>query len=1079
MTEVLDDDDQCYEEAPIEPVAFVEEDNYPDLVSSAQLERAALQMRGRNMSLINSSLRTYFTCFDDMDLNRFEAVCDHLICFRSNGSHRYDGKHVLLRPVSKLWPTTYEHMTQCLSHLDSYLINSQFKENPAAWLLNQNLCRTPICKQCQSPMVIARGLTSSTNLDTAKWQCMRTEACSSFTMPVHRPSFFHGFESISLKKLLFAVYFWAVAANGETLYYQRHLNLSQPTIEHIWRRIQNVCRTVVESQPPIIVGNDNYPAELVTVQFGKSSIVCAKNPTLNIVRLGLHIEGVSTYSFVELTESWFAPNSTIRIAEDKFLALSERHGYKIRLVSRRDMMSKNNRFDHDSAFGYLITQLAHVFKDFDTSTVRHEGLKLVLAEMQWRELYGTTPYDSFRHIIKHMATYGERSDWYSEASMLQAGEETIQNSNEVAAQNTDDTNDVWAEAYFYAYLIPKKKDKVPQNRSITSSDLDVRFQCHLCQIHFSNYQIVNHHIEHVEKDRREDVVRRDTRSLIECTHCFRPMTKAELRKHKELFTSDLHLTIYGCRICCTQMPDRLSFLQHMRRLHFESETPYTCPLCRYSVSSHREIFVHFREEHKSEPTALCPFCLRSFTIKTPENMSQLSKIVNQHINMHYAVSRVYSCSNCCLSFLNDKDLSQHKREAHNPLRVRNSDDFELKRFIVSPEEERHCVRAMPMELFVANKKPNLTMSGGHRRIITNRSKIDNDIESISLSSIHSGDDSSDDEAAVPGDEIIHVRGIDSSNFLEGGEPNLVESTNRQVRNDAKLKKINNKGEFDPKDYSSEKIKSYLERMPRADSFVPNKSVILTPDGLPTKCIECMSHITSDHFVAQIKCNECSYSKFWAFTQCAQVQNIVVVVLLMAFSWRHQLGGDGSSVVTINTTVASKIISSWQTGDVSVHSIAQEHYLIIYEVFLFRVVNQPERTFNYHLTSLSPIFFKSRIRKFGYHISLSTSLPSIKCTKQKSIDMSTQNKALVLLCALVLIFALANVAYGQYGGYGGGRGGYGGYGGGRGGYGGYGGRGGYGGGRGGYGGGRGGYGGYGGYGGGRGGYGGGRGGYGGY
>lgn len=155
----------------------------------------------------------------------------------------------------------------------------------------------------------------------------------------------------------------------------------------------------------------------------------------------------------------------------------------------------------------------------------------------------------------------------------------------------------------------------------------------------------------------------------------------------------------------------------MRRMHFEHETPYRCPSCRFASSFQRDVFIHFQEEHRHSLIILCPFCLRSFTVLKPDQMTRekmqlLSRLIYNHFVEHFVVSKNYACTNCCLCFLDRDHIRKHKQLHHNPLEIRPLDKVKIQPFIVTADEEKYCVKALPMELFIANKRPNMTLDQG-------------------------------------------------------------------------------------------------------------------------------------------------------------------------------------------------------------------------------------------------------------------------------------------------------------------------------------------------------------------------------
>lgn len=875
-------------------------------VNSEDLKLSALHMRSNNFCLLSRSTRTVLTCFDDLEIQRFESNNNYLVNFISNGINKNPSS--LSRPVSILWPDSYEKLVEQISILDAHLMNINFREKPVNWMLDNGLTFVPNCRQCKDKM----NLIYENN--TVRWQCQKTPACSNYFMPIQRPTFFCSYEKVGLDKLLFSIYYWATCTPSEELY---SLMKIEPTVlDSIWRRIQNVCRNMLEKKyPRLRLTNDldqgtnsngvPEPIDLISIKLNGVYIVCAKNPKSNLVRLGLYIPNVSLYTFGELTDTWFAHGSQVRISESKFLSLGRRRtDLRIQLVPRSQMVSRDDHFHRESAFGYIICQLSHILKDFDSSSLTCENLKLILAEIEWREIYGTNPYDAFTNIVNHLAEYGDSSDYYTEPSLPVEGEVTL----DPACPAADASEYICAERYFYATVDPVDSEGKIICRFTEPPDLenpppaDVRIRCHECGLRLETFDFALHMIAHVERNRKEHERKEYLRRMIvECKHCFKMFPREQLILHSTLVRSHLHVVKFGCRICCVKLADRAQYLQHMRRLHFEHETPYRCPSCKFSSSFQRDVFIHFQEEHRHSMVIMCILCLRSFTVKNPEKMnlekmSELSKIVYNHIAEHYVTSKGFTCSNCCLCFLNKDQLRSHKRLHHDPCEIR-PDDVKLEPFIVTPEEEEFCVKGIPMEFFIANKRPNLSLNSNAKptkdktKRKTTKHDKPNESKGIDLSSSSSSDDDDDDESddyaisaikktnrskrdlssedsddtesssddepdeeandndsffTAVEDGTIYVRGLNGvEKFLQDGRPALSIQT-RFSKADSKVT------------CSSQKLIQYLSRMKQADGIVPNQSVILTPRGKPAKCCECFQFVTADHFVATIDCKSCKY-----------------------------------------------------------------------------------------------------------------------------------------------------------------------------------------------------------------------------
>lgn len=784
-----------------------------------ELVLAARLMRQNNCSLILKSVRTNLPCFDDLDIQKFESNTRFLINFISNGTINCSA--AILRPVSIKWPDTYDRLVDQLATLDVFLLNTGFREKPVEWMLGRGLISVPNCHQCKEKMSVKY------EDSQVRWFCGKTPACGNYFMPIQRPSFFYSFEDIGLDKLLFAVYYWSTCTPGEELFVR--MNIQPSTLNSIWRRLQNVCRTALDkSYPRHRLTNqldDGFelrqgsaePIDLVSIKLNDVFIVCAKHPASNLVRLGLHIPKVSQYSFAQLSESWFAHGAHIRISEEKFLELKNtREDLNIDLVPRSDIMTKDGRFHRESAFGYIVCQLSHILRDFDSSTLSRESLKLILAELEWRELHGTTPSQAFTNIIDHMVQYGAASDWYTEPSLPVDDEVSCYLPNDRSDPVMEACEYLWTEKYFYATVDPVDKDGKVISRFTEPPNLenppipDVRISCHICSLKFDCFDFALHMPTHVEANRRE-TERKEylKRGLIECKHCFKTFRRQDIEIHSELFTLHYHQIRYGCRICCIPLRDRANYLQHMRRLHFEHETPYHCPSCKFASSFQRDVFIHFQEEHRQSMIILCPLCLKGFAVTKPEKMtpttmSQLSTLIYNHIAQHYVTSKSFTCSNCSLCFIDKESLDRHTKSGHNPLAMLDLANTKLTPFLVTREEEEFCVKALPNELFIANKRPNLS----------NPDKVN--------------------ESPKKGrrrgtiEPLVMMRPARCSKNITDG------------------------------DCSSSKLIEYLSKMKRADGIIPNRSVLLTPNSKPAKCCECFEFITVDHFVGSIICKRCKY-----------------------------------------------------------------------------------------------------------------------------------------------------------------------------------------------------------------------------
>lgn len=283
---------------------------HQNLIRPDQLRLMASRMRYNNTSLTSSSIRTNLSCFNDLDIQRFESSPEYIVNFISLGINK--SQHCIHRPVSILWPDTYDKMVDGLSKLDAYLINSELKEKPIDWLISRGLTSVPNCRQCKERMTLRF------ERDNVKWNCQKTPACLNSYALVQRPSTFKGYENISLLKLLFSMYYWACCTTCDLLY--GILRLEPEVMHGIWRRLQNVCRVALEKSYPrfrlcnrpnsdgdsnitLMTSEQLEPIDLVSIKLNGNYIVCAKHPKSNCVRLGLWVPGYSQYSVAMLTTS--------------------------------------------------------------------------------------------------------------------------------------------------------------------------------------------------------------------------------------------------------------------------------------------------------------------------------------------------------------------------------------------------------------------------------------------------------------------------------------------------------------------------------------------------------------------------------------------------------------------------------------------------------------------------------------------------------------------------------------------------------------------------------------------------------
>lgn len=614
------------------------------------------------------------------------------------------------------------------------------------------------------------------------------------------------------------IYHWSICTPFDLL--SEQLKLQPRDLQVVWRQLQRVCITALEKSYPRFRLYNNpegkpggtEPIDLIFIKFNNIYIVCAKHPRSSCVRLGkFHLHKIAT-----LTQTWFAHGAQIRVCQSEFLDLKKlRTDLEIKLAPLSQMILKDGHLDVDSAFGYLIYLLTNTFKEFDSSTMTNNSIRHFLAEAEWRELYGKTPLEAFSNIVHHISQYC-RSDTQTILS------KSATNETRGLAQNADsqtDSEEEYVEKYFYATAEPlDSQGKVIRRYEEIKDPLspDVMFLCHICNNRYESFDFSMHIIAHIESDLRgEERKIYSNRRLIECKHCFKPFDQEELSNHSALMRMDTQMMKFGCRICCIKFQDEINYLEHMTKFHFEHETPYRCPSCKFASSFQRELFIHFQEEHRQAYIILCPICLRSFTIIEPERLNtslsrKASQLIHKHIHEHYIFANRYSCDSCCLCFLSKAKLQKHRANHHDPTEMRSKKEVYLQPFIVTREEEQYCTKTKLKYLRKAQKQ-SLALRRDTRR------------------------ESEETESY--------------STYLDGHAP--APAPIPPSSNSGSARQISDL-------LTSEKIIKCLSKLKQTNTVLPNDSVVLAPSGLPAKCAECMEYITVYHYVSATGCELCPY-----------------------------------------------------------------------------------------------------------------------------------------------------------------------------------------------------------------------------
>ena len=293
--------------------------------------------------------------------------------------------------------------------------------------------------------------------------------------------------------------------------------------------------------------------ELATVQVGRFYVVGCMESSSPRFRLGViccpqHEYGTDNGSikpFLQFIQTWIQPSSNIIVCEPKFKALKE-FGYDVHILSRTHFL---NHLKISNIGGYMIQHLRKLFGTTDLKDLTHDNLTLILEELQWRERFGKDPFNAFHNIIKHLAEQCAQQQLLNDTGMLNTlqtrnkfdRQQSITSSSSsssqegrISARQKFSGAQVWVDEYYYSNLkLNKNKKNAINDEREAESSRSSQFQCHLCQMFFDNILIVQHILEHIERERKGRVRKGDDNE-IECKHCFRMFDEPIMPMHEEL-----------------------------------------------------------------------------------------------------------------------------------------------------------------------------------------------------------------------------------------------------------------------------------------------------------------------------------------------------------------------------------------------------------------------------------------------------------------------------------------------------------------------------------------------------------------
>ena len=157
--------------------------------------------------------------------------------------------------------------------------------------------------------------------------------------------------------------------------------------------------------------------------------------------------------------------------------------------------------------------------------------------------------------------------------------------------------------------------------------------------------------------------------LIRCPTCFLPFkSRYKMQSHFEKQHPVLATKSKGphrCKICEREMNGQEKFVQHMRLYHIQCDMPYVCPICFFRSSIYNMVVDHFLASHANGQDALCPHCLKSFSIKPSAEEDKFGDLTGymSHLAEH-AITKRHKCQQCRLIFTKGNHLSSHVQCDH-------------------------------------------------------------------------------------------------------------------------------------------------------------------------------------------------------------------------------------------------------------------------------------------------------------------------------------------------------------------------------------------------------------------------------
>lgn len=570
-------------------------------------------------------------------------------------------------------------------------------QNPVPWMAQRGVLPTDLpCKFCRSGRALLQPDASA--LNGYSLRC-RAPGCLRKSMLL-QPSFFARF-GLPLWKLVCLVYHWA--RQSELGVVLSEAAADSFAVRNVWRGLQEVCARAVATRRAKL-GGPGIHVEVATAQMGRYLVLGALDRStletrLKAVSVSL---GWNSPVFLKSLELWLLPGSVVVSQDAKFDSLQEQ-GFAVLCGLRPGP---------DMVQAYLLRRLTDLFGHFMVNQLKLETVQGFLDELQWRERFAHHPREAFWRIMTDVLDHSgwkvsfddmlgtaplghqvpkavpevircdSSSDDEDSSSDGDKGQSSDSRDSKRAADQSsgeagkssdagklvDETgektgaqNCVILDEYYYA-----TKEASHEHSQPLETRGDFCFKCPICKkLITNNVKTVKHISNHIEGSRQRNP---DLSDLTICKYCFREFeTPYSMQCHVEA----AHLKPDGivCRICSQEFDLVPSLIDHMKFYHNPSEMPYSCQLCGFRSSFHKDIISHFHRDHVGSNALLCRFCLRVYIVKFSNNCASIGvQNFYCHLFKHLARTSARRCPVCCLVFLSHLDMKAHRDREHVSMR---------------------------------------------------------------------------------------------------------------------------------------------------------------------------------------------------------------------------------------------------------------------------------------------------------------------------------------------------------------------------------------------------------------------------